>query len=352
MRPRQRSGALLAALLVAILGGLALHLVGWTPWPSAPAPAAPPARLSLLAVGDTGEPGGWLPGFSDQDRVGRAMAEVDREAPVDAVVLLGDNFYPDGLRDADIEERLRENVEEPYCRFVALTALGRARLGGCASRDRDHHPVPLLAVLGNHDYKLRQSPDLQRHRVPAYLADWSVPEGLAAVTELGAGVSLVRVDSMQLVEGADPAPVTEALRRARGPWRILAAHHPMVDPGRGLDPHIGPAMRRAVAEAHVPVQLYLSGHEHNLQVLTAPPPAPPLQVVAGGGSNTRHVHPTPAERLFGLESLGFARVDLVPGQDGEALCVTLHAVESPPPFALSHPVSRWCVDARGRVRPG
>ena len=39
-----------------------------------------------------------------------------------------------------------------------------------------------------------------------------------------------------------------------------------------------------IAAAGVPEQLYVSGHEHNLQVLGMEPPAPPLHVVSGGGS--------------------------------------------------------------------
>lgn len=343
-------GAILLGLAL-LAGGALVALAGST----APLPPPRPARVSLLAVGDTGAHHPWIPpGFSGQERVGRALAESDRHAPVDALLLLGDNFYPDGLRAAKFEERLRENVVGPYCRFVALTERGRARLGGaCGPHSGGPPSGPLLAVLGNHDYNLRESPRLQRERVPEYVANWSVPRRLAAVTELGEGVSLVRVDTLRLVEGADPAPVGAALRRARGPWRILAAHHPMADPGGGgLDPNVRPAMARAVAAAGVPVQLYLAGHQHNLQVLTLPPPAPPLHVVSGAGSETRPLAPTRDDRRFGLDALGFARVDLVRESKSEALCVSIYALAAPPPFASARRTARWCVDAGGRVREG
>ncbi|MEZ4293172.1 MAG: hypothetical protein R3E53_22590, partial [Myxococcota bacterium] len=67
--------------------------------------AAPPEQdairpaASLLAVGDTGSPHGALPFFFDgQFAVGAALQRAHAASPVDALVLLGDNFYPDGLR--------------------------------------------------------------------------------------------------------------------------------------------------------------------------------------------------------------------------------------------------------------
>ena len=55
------------------------------------------AELSLLALGDTGKPGSWPAWQTPQYRVGEAMAREDRRAPVEAIVFLGDNFYPHGL---------------------------------------------------------------------------------------------------------------------------------------------------------------------------------------------------------------------------------------------------------------
>src|SRR3990172_6165237 len=106
------------------------------------------------------------------------MAAEDRSAPVDGLLLLGDNFYPDGLSERELEDRLRENVVGPYCRFVALTPRGEASLRAtCPEPAALRHPVPIYAVLGNEDYDLRESPALQRERIPEYVPNWRMPRG-------------------------------------------------------------------------------------------------------------------------------------------------------------------------------
>ncbi len=348
-RARPALRAVIASVGVALVAGLAaLAWVGGEP--PIVGPPAPP-RFSLLAVGDTGNPKGLLDTFRGQAQVARAMDKVDRRDPVQALVLLGDNFYPDGLPGDEVEERLRENLVDPYCRFVTLTARGRSRLAaGCDVDAPDRHPVPIHAVLGNHDYNLPDSPGLQRDRIPEYVSNWSVPQGRAEVVELGSGISLILVDTMPLVEGRDADAVVAALKRSRGPWRIVAAHHPFADPGDGWDPRAVNALAGAFAEAGVPVQLYLSGHEHNLQVIAGPPPGPALNVVVGSGSSARSVDDTSADRRYARESLGFARVDLLELDGKPGLCVSVYAVGTPRALARPRLVSRWFVDAGGALR--
>ena len=86
--------------------------------------------LSLLAVGDTGlEPGeSWL--TNTQLAVAAAMEAEDRRRPADALLFLGDNFYPVGLRRHELEERIRWNFVEPYCRFLASSGARWARTAG------------------------------------------------------------------------------------------------------------------------------------------------------------------------------------------------------------------------------
>ena len=66
--------------------------------PDSPDPVAsgPSPVASLLAVGDTGQQWRALPWFREgQLTVGAAMQREHARAPVDALVLLGDNLYGD-----------------------------------------------------------------------------------------------------------------------------------------------------------------------------------------------------------------------------------------------------------------
>ena len=285
------------------------------------AAAGAEAELSLLALGDTGKPTAWPAALTPQYRVGEAMAREDRRAPVEAIVFLGDNFYPAGVSRRTLKRRVRENLAGPYCHFLWLTRRGRHALRDhCARPLEETHPVPLIAVLGNHDVARRQSAELERRGIPRFVGNWLMAEG-AHSYELGAGVSLVAYDS-NLVDGGQPATaLARALAESKGPWRILAAHHPIADPGAGWHADDTAPVLEAIRAAGVPVHLSLAGHQHCLQALRAPGAA--LHVVSGGGgAEVRPLAATPDERLFAEARYGFARVDVTP----EALEVTLLAL--------------------------
>ena len=264
-----------------------------------------PVALSLLALGDSGARPDDPPRVAAQLAVGAALEAEDRRRPVDALVLLGDLFYDSGLSGDALAARVRANLVRPYCRFLDLTAPRSPEVAGaCELPQASRHPVPIHVVLGNHDYMTPGSVELERDGVPLFLANWRMPAGPAAVAELGHGVSLVLFDSDPVFRGAAPATgLAAALRAARGPWRVLVAHQPIAVVGtseRETYARFRALVLTEIAAAGVPVQLYLSGHEHNLQALVMEPPAPPLHVIAGGGSGGRSLHDLNPRRRAGF----------------------------------------------------
>lgn len=282
------------------------------------------AELSFFAFGDTGKETSWPERVMPQYRVGAAMAREDRRAPVHALVMLGDNFYGHGLRAKTLVRRVRQNVAGPYCYFLVLTEEGRRAFGDvCDLPSEETHPIPFIAVLGNHDVGLGQGVELQRRGIPRYVGNWLMPEE-ARSYELGAGVSLVAYNSPAITEGARATALERALRESKGPWRILAAHHPIANPGAGWHADDTERVLAAIEAAGQPVDLFLGGHQHSLQVLRAPGAA--LHVVSGaGGASIRRISPTPDERLFAEARYGFVRVDA----SAEALDVTLLSLFGP-----------------------
>jgi Calcineurin-like phosphoesterase len=274
-------------------------------------PVAQPAA-SLLAVGDTGEPWGPLPLlFEGQLAVGAAMQREHERAPVDALVLLGDNFYPDGLLAHELIPRIVENVARPYCAFIEPSAeLARHWRGDCSPVRR---PAPrLFVVLGNHDLMTPGSLELQRNEVPRFVLNWEVPaEASPAVRELPGGLSLIFLDTEWPWASPDVDALAAALETARGPWRVVVGHRPPI----AGHPQLSKMVERAAHQSGRIVHAYLSGHVHGLAAIRGAGDAPTLTVIAGSGSEV-DLQSAPEYRIDDAdvvaEVLGFVRLDAFP----------------------------------------
>jgi 3',5'-cyclic AMP phosphodiesterase CpdA len=349
----------------AVLGLVAFAALPFTAacTPDAPAGAV---RASFLVLGDAGAHPDDSRDYPLLLRVARALSAEDRARPADALLVLGDNFYPLGLQSEELVLRVRETLARPWCRFVAPGGPRAAELAGaCDLPPSERHPIPIHAVLGNHDVVSPGSPELQRSAIPLFVPNWRLAATPTELRELAPGVSLVLLDSEHFFAGGDTAPVGHALRSAPGPWRLVALHRPLLGFGasRLEDPAQVEAYKRrmqaAVADAGVAVHAVLAGHSHTLQLILTPPPAPPLNVISGSSSDTGEMHPEPL-RAAGAAVPGFARLDFVAEGGAEAdprrerLVVTLYRL-LPAPLDRIGPhrsvLARYAVDLAGNAIP-
>ena len=365
-RFRNAAAALLASAVAFSVGFGAIYPA--PPLPHSGAVSGPdplqPVRFSMLAVGDTGQ-SHWLPQLREgQLAVARALTAADLSRAADALLLLGDNFYPRGLTATELIPRIRTNLVWPYCRFVALDGRDSSAVADACTLPRSLRrasPPAIYAVLGNHDHKDPESPALQADAIPRFVSNWHASVGLVSVVEFPAGVSLVLVDSTTFTREEQIGPVRDALRKSHGPWRIVVAHHPIAallrSPNmtgvtdRGKPEPSAALLRRAIAEAGVSVHLFLSGHHHNLQGIEMENPSRILHLVAGGGSNVRPIEHLYANRTFALESNGFARIDLTLRDGREVLVAELWSTERYPAFFWreAQRVARWSVSPSSTI---
>lgn len=344
-RGRAVRGVLGVLLAGALTTAGALGWIAWKVTRTVPLPPLPaPATFSWFALGDTGTGDVVSKERLAQLVVGRTMATLDHEARVDALLFLGDNFYPTGLLAREIETRIRHNVVDPYCGFVAFKGPLSPRVaGGCHPvRGRDADAPALLAVLGNHDKIAPESPRLERQILPLYVSNWKLPADAIHVEALAPGLQLLMVDADVFSSGLHLSALADAAAKMPGPWRVLATHRPL-QPGNG---QAVVNLTRALARTGLRFQLVLAGHEHSLGVATLPAPHG-LQVISGGGAKTRRPLDF-AGRLLAVQQTGFARIDFVrAGGEDARLFASLYSV---PLFGRAARIGTWSVGVDNDVR--
>jgi predicted phosphodiesterase len=268
----------------------------------------------FAAIGDVGKAN--VPQAVVAAGVRRACAE-----RCDFVVLLGDNVYESGVADADDERAL-----------------------GCMIAS--YETPATFAVLGNHDYDpVAPTVERARRELAWIRRDATRPDGVGARGDhhfyrFRAGpVRLVALDTNLLVRGAfDEADYGRLarwlgpLRRADDEWLVVLGHHPYVSNGshRSAGEFLDASLSlwpgrffRHVIGRHVMgrADLYVAGHDHNLQFIPDVDGGRTAQIVSGGGSKcdappSLRFHDNAIERY----GYGFVIVEA----DRDALSVAFH----------------------------
>jgi tartrate-resistant acid phosphatase type 5 len=272
------------------------------------------ATTVFAAVGDAGKPN------LAQARVARSVRAAC-EGRCDFVVLLGDNAYESGVVDASDEARLGCTVES-YGAPVAYLALG----------NHDYDPIePTIERARN---------ELRWIRGPGQQLSGTRAAGDHHFYRFDAGpVHLVALDTNLLVRGQLDERSYLALAKWLGPlrspahpWTVAFGHHPFRSngshrsaggfhdaslslwPGRLFEHFM---TRHVVGRA----DLYLAGHDHNLQMIPGLLSGLTTQVVSGSGAkcdSPPQERPQPA--LMERFGHGFVIVEASP----ERLVLTFH----------------------------
>jgi acid phosphatase len=220
--------------------------------------------LEFIALGDTGT------GAMGQRIVAGSMRKYALERSVRFVLLLGDNFYEDGVSSVD-DSQFRTHFEEIY--------------------DPSVLSMPFYAVLGNHDYRgdihaqVAYGQKSARWRMPALYYSFCYRDNEGILAEF------FGLDSQAIVDEKNHGPqlawLQEALKNSQARWKIVFAHHPIYSNGKydnnqRLLSVLEPLLRENG------VDIYLCGHDHNLQVLE--PGDGILHLISGAGGKLNSVH--------------------------------------------------------------
>ncbi|HEU0006664.1 MAG TPA: metallophosphoesterase [Terriglobia bacterium] len=209
-------------------------------------------RLSVAVLGDFGYPGkGGKPcgEHPDQRRVADAMFRYHTERMKFAFGLtLGDNFYPKGVKD----------IKDPHWK--------------CSWEDfYTRLEIPFYATLGNHDYRqnadaqLEYSKGSKSFRMPAKY--YTFAAGPVRFFALDTDEGTLGFWSKKPWSDSQRNWLVEQLEKYRNTkWKVVYGHHPIYSYGyHGNEERL---VRKLLPELKkYGVDVYLSGHEHDLQHL-------------------------------------------------------------------------------------
>jgi tartrate-resistant acid phosphatase type 5 len=242
--------------------------------------------LDFLVAGDTGY-------ASDvREKVAAAMFRICARVRPELVVLTGDNAYPRGFSSAR-DPAWKRQFEDPFGELAAV--------------------APFYPCLGNHDHQGDVAAQIEygathdRWRLPAaqHAFEVSAPGDDGAGGACSAAFFVLDTTPIRLA-GVSPFRrppevdwLEDALRRSEADWKVVVGHHPVFSAGpKGgsstLLWYLSPLFAR------YEVDFYLSGHDHDLELID--PQRGWLQVVSGAGS-------TPEESLRPLEDSLFSSTD-------------------------------------------
>jgi len=229
-------------------------------------------RVRVLAFGDFGD------GSERQARLAEAMRKLHAKAPFDLALTFGDNFYPAGMAGPD-EPRWDRDFERLY---------GPMR-------------IRFFPTLGNHDWVLADSPASEIART-ARSKVWQMAADRYTFT--AGPVQFFAIDT-NLISHAQLEWLDREIGRSTARWKVVYGHHPIYSYGAHED-EVG------VRDVLLPilrgrVNLYMCGHDHDLQHIAAEDGVH-FVLAGGGGAATRPVAPGP-KSLFAASKNGFAVIE-------------------------------------------
>lgn len=247
--------------------------------------------LRILVFGDNGT------GDGNQAKVAEAMQKFCAQNGCDFGLMLGDNFYPAGVRSTD-DPQFVSKFEKPY-----------RELG-----------IPLFAILGEHDWgRNGQMYDWQAQiDYTKQSSLWHMPSDVYSVTF--GDLQILALNTNALPGSKEQiAWLGNELTNSKARWKLVMGHKPIYSYGYHGDTDfmISDVLPLLCGKA----DLYLSGHEHNEQFLKSECDLPLL--ISGSGGKLRPDNIKGPHSLFASDQLGFSYLQVRP----EALTVQIVSTE-------------------------
>jgi tartrate-resistant acid phosphatase type 5 len=236
--------------------------------------------LNILAFGDSGT------GTRTQMQVAESMKRVCDRDGCDVGIMLGDNFYEDGVRGVS-DSQFEAKYERPYGK----------RLG-----------IPFYVSLGNHDDRGDTEAQV-RYTRRSKSKTWNMPA--TYYDKVIGDVHLIALDTNTLRNKysssgkAQRRWLENTLKNSESKWKIVFGHHPIYSYGRhGATSNLVKTILPLMCNYG---SVYVSGHDHDLQMINTQCGTP--LVVSGAAAKLRSVK-RPKGNDFTRSTYGYVRLEM------------------------------------------
>lgn len=308
-------------------------------------------HVRIIAIGDAGT------GSDQQKYVGDAIASVCKKATCDFVIGMGDNIYSSGPESVD-DQQFQEKFEIPYSnlKLPFFMVLGNHDSSGLMAGDGGFNARGQIEVEYQQYSEIWTMPD-RYYQIAAPLRGQDVRED--PVQNPQPLVELFALDSTPLTSAPDLVPryriglyssnmgkwLAAGIHNSKAQWKLAYAHHPYISNGKHGNagnydlvgdyaeklkkymPKLNKYLFQRVAGTYYKeffdehmcgrLDLYLAGHDHNMQWLAPTEACGKTHfVISGAGAKSNKIFRPNRNPTYWQcsETIGFFLIDIVGDQ--------------------------------------
>lgn len=238
--------------------------------------------IRLLALGD------WGAGTSLQKEVAKGMNIYAEKNPIDFIISTGDNIYGKGVKSVD-DPQWKTKFENVY--------------------SGEHIQKDWYPIFGNHDYLGNVPAQIEYGKINPR---WKFVHNFYQITDPSEHplYEFFMIDTNLMVSGKDQEMLTwldQALSASTAKWKIVVGHHMIRSHGVYGDQKFMINKLKSTLDKQT-VDLYLSGHDHDLQLIKHPDDNF-YQAISGAGGGSRDTS-WGKNSLFSATNGGFMAISL------------------------------------------
>ncbi len=216
--------------------------------------------IRILALGD------WGAGTSLQKEVAKGMNIYAEKNPIDFIISTGDNIYGKGVKSVD-DPQWKTKFENVYT--------------------GEHIQKDWYPIFGNHDYLGNVPAQIEYGKINPR---WKFLDFYYQISDPSEQplYEFYMIDTNLMVSGKDEemlAWLDQALASSKAKWNIVVGHHMIRSHGVYGDQKFMINKLKSILDKYG-VDVYLSGHDHDLQLIKHPDDNF-YQAISGAGGGSR-----------------------------------------------------------------